>query len=788
MRGIASLLVPLLLAGACHGHILWSSKPASEWTDLIRTAYPIGNGKLALLPYGVPGKEKLNLNKDDLWSGGPFEDPNYRGGNPAESTADAVPGIQSWIFQNGTGNASALQNEYTAYGSYAVLGNVSVTIDGISEYSGYNRSLDLSTGLHTTVFTSGNATFTIQALCSFPDSVCLYDISSTSILPATSISFEDVLRAPGLSTPACSAEQSIASIRGKTQADIGMTFFAAARPVGDITEATCTEGGVLNVPADSSRKRVTFAINAGTDYDQTKGNAENGFSFRGVDPESNVLEVLSAATQRPVQAIVDDHMADFQPLMDGFTLELPDSANSAGLDISSQLSRYTLEGGDPFVEARQFAYGRYLFASSSRTGSLPPNLQGKWAYGLTNAWSADYHVDINLQMNHWGVEETGLSSLQDPLWDHMRYTWTGRGAETANLTYGGEGWVIHGWLNTFGFTGLPSGDDIWTLLTSSNAWMMLHVTDHFEYTQDTTWLRTIAYPQLLKPVAQFWLSTLVPDTHFNDSTLVVNPCVSPEIGPTTFACTHHQQLIHQLFTNILRLAPIASDPDTTFLSSVSSALARLDTGLHIGRWGQIQEWKLDLDEQNNTHRHLSHLVGWYPGASLSSYAGAYTNTTLQAAVRTTLQSRGQGIEDANAGWEKVWRAACWARLNDSANAYEQLKLVTRNNVADNGLMMYSGRGEPFQIDANFGYVGAVVSMLAVDLPTGETGEARGRRTVMLGPAIPGQWGGGSVRGFRLRGGGVVDFGWDGEGVVDRVEVKREGRERVRLVNVRGEVL
>ncbi|KAG8628048.1 hypothetical protein KVT40_003921 [Elsinoe batatas] len=567
-----------------------------------------------------------------------------------------------------------------------------------------------------------------------------------------------------------------------------MTFFAAARPVGDITGAACTEEGVLTVPADSSRKRVTFAINAGTDYDQTKGNAENGFSFRGVDPESTVLEVLSAAIQRPVQAIVDDHIADFQPLMDGFTLELPDSANSAGLDVSSQLSRYTLEGGDPFVEARQFTYGRYLFASSSSTGSLPPNLQGKWAYGLTNAWSADYHVDINLQMNHWGVEETGLSSLQDPLWDHMRYTWTGRGAETANLTYGSEGWVVHGWLNTFGFTGLPSGDDIWTLLTSSNAWMMLHVADHFEYTQDTTWLRTIAYPQLLKPVAQFWLSTLVPDTHFNDSTLVVNPCVSPEIGPTTFACTHHQQLIHQLFTNILRLAPFAAEPDTTFLSTVATALARLDTGLHIGRWGQIQEWKLDIDEQNNTHRHLSHLVGWYPGASLSSYAGAYTNTTLQAAVRTTLQSRGQGIEDANVGWEKVWRAACWARLNDSANAYEQLKLVMRNNVADNGLMMYSGRNEPFQIDANFGYVGAVVSMLAVDLPTGETGEEREKRTLVLGPAIPGAWGGGSVRGFRLRGGAVVDFGWDGEGVVDRVEVQREGWEGVRLVNVRGEAL
>ncbi|TKX27614.1 alpha-fucosidase A [Elsinoe australis] len=785
-------LAVLLLSLACatEGRTLWSSKPASNWTDLIRTAYPVGNGKLGLLPYGEPGKEKLNLNKDDLWSGGPFEDPDYRGANPIESKADALPGIQSWIFQNGSGNASVLQNNYTAYGSYAVLGNVSVLIDGVADYTSYNRSLDLTSGLHTTTFATGNASYTTQVFCSAPDAVCIYDISSTSILPAVSISFEDVMRGANLSTPACSVDDATASIRGKTQADIGMTFFAAARPLGDVSSSSCSGNGVLTIPSDSSRKRVTFVINAGTDYDQTKGNAASQYSFRGVDPEPAVLEALTAASSKDAEALLDDHVTDFKSLMEGFSIELPDSAGSAGLEVSEQLSRYTLESGDPYVEAQQFEYGRYLFVSSSRTGSLPPNLQGKWAYGLTNAWSADYHVDINLQMNHWGVEETGLSSLQEPLWSHMIDTWTPRGSETANLTYGGEGWVVHGWLNTFGFTGLPSGDDIWTLLTSSNAWMMLHVADHFEFTHDTVWLTTTAYPTLLKPVAQFWLSQLVPDQHFNDSTLVVNPCVSPEIGPTTFACSHHQQLLHQLFTNILRLAPHALDTDTAFLSRVSASLSQLDKGLHIGRWNQIQEWKTDIDVQNNTHRHLSHLIGWYPGASLASYADAYTDPALQASIRTTLQSRGQGIEDANAGWEKVWRAACWARLNDSTTAYEQLKLVTRNNFADNLLSMYSGRNEPFQIDANFGYVGAVVAMLVVDLPTKETGYETGARgrTVVLGPAIPEAWGGGSVKGLRLRGGSVVDLGWDGEGVVGRVEVVKEGSERVRIVNVKGEVL
>lgn len=252
-----------------------------------------------------------------------------------------------------------------------------------------------------------------------------------------------------------------------------------------------------------------------------------------------------------------------------------------------------------------------------------------------------------------------------------------------------------------------------------------------------------------------------------------------------------QQLIHQVFDSVLSTHTIAQDTNEAFVSNVSASLARLDKGFHVGAWGQIKEWKLPdsfgYEFINDTHRHLSELVGWHPGFSLSSFLGGYSNATVQDAVRQKLYSRGLGNgPDANSGWEKVWRAACWARLNDTQQAYLELRYAIEQNFVANGLSMYSGEETPFQIDANFGFSGAVLSMLVVDLPVAAD-EEEGVRTVVLGPAIPGSWAGGSVKGLRLRGGGVVDFSWDDDGVVKDLKVvaKADG---VGIVNIRGEEL
>ncbi|KAK3718715.1 hypothetical protein LTR37_004934 [Vermiconidia calcicola] len=789
--------------------ILWSASSVSNYTSLHQHAYPLGNGRLAALLYGEAGQEKLSLNRDSLWSGGPFaNNTGYRGGNPLQERHQYLPGIRDWIWQNGTGNVTKLMGETTDYGSYQVLGNLSVAIEGVAiegvaiegvaiegvaPASDYRRSLDLETGVHSTSFNAGGAFYLINAYCSNPDDVCVYDLTSTHALPRISISMEQTLSNASLISTSCSNGQ--VRLTGTTEvdpgfdSDIGMKFDSITKIIGSTLRSNC-DGDVLTVPA-SGHKELTLVLAAGTNYDQTHGTPEYNYSFRGADPGLYVQNAINVAASKGARALLSTHVADYSALASAFTLELPDTRRSSGTETAELIARYAnpnnTDRGDPYLENLIFDSGRHLFISSGRSNSLPPNLQGRWANELENAWSADYHANINLQMNYWLTDQTGLGSLQAGLWDYMAETWAPRGTETAQLLYDAPGWVVHNEMNIFGYTAMKTGEASWADYPISAAWMMQHVWDHYEYSQDLEWLKRQGYPVLLKPIAQFWLSQLQRDQYFKDGTLVVNPCDSPEHPPTTFGCAHWQQLIFQVFETTLESASLVGEDDYIFMNELQEKLSLLDKGYQVGDWGQVQEWKLDIDLQNDTHRHLSHLVGWHPGWSISSYLGGYTNSSIQEAVATSLYSRGVGIgPDANSGWEKVWRSACWARLNNSMEAYYELRLTIYENWAPNALSMYSGKELPFQIDANFGFPGAVLSMLVVDLPL--LHEYEGIKTVVLGPAIPAAWGGGCVKGLRLRGGGSVDFSWDMSGVVTRATLYDRANGGVKLVNREGILL
>ncbi|KAK4235693.1 Six-hairpin glycosidase-like protein [Achaetomium macrosporum] len=769
--------------------VLWASTPASYGSQssenyILKTGYPVGNGKLGAIPFGAPGLEKIVLNIDSLWSGGPFENTSYRGGNPTAPKSAFLPGIRSRIFKNGLGDVSGLLGSGDNYGSYRVMGNLSVTFDGPVDYTVYNRSLDLTTGVHTTVFWTAESHHSTSVFCSYADQVCVYHISSSSALPAVSVHLENLLVPSSLLQLSCGDRFS--RLTGYTQAGPprGMKYDAIAAVAGGQAHvsAKCL-GSMLRVSPSSQDRSLTVVIAAATDYDQKRGNAANGYDFGGDGPGPHVERVSSRAAKKTYEQLLAAHLRDYTSLQGAFSLDLPDAGGSAGMETSALLSSYRSSGsGDPYLEALLFDYSRHLLISSSRRNSLPANLQGRWADQLESAWSGDYHANINLQMNYWVADQTGLADPQMALWNYMADTWVPRGTETAKLLYNAPGFVVHDEINIFGFTGMKN-DAMWANYPAAAAWMMQHVWDNFDYTQDVGWLKKQGYP-LIKAVAQFWLSQLQRDTFSNDNSLVVNPCNSPEHGPTTFGCAHYQQVIHQVFEAVLSAAPLVSENDTSFLNSISTTLESLDKGLHFTSWGGIKEWRLPDSygyDTQNAHRHLSHLVGWHPGYSISSFAGGYRNSSIQSAIRETLTARGNGnASDANAGWAKVWRSACWARLNDTERAYYQLRFAIDANFAPNALSMYAGENPPFQIDANLGLGGAVLSMLVVDLPL-PYAKRMETRTVVLGPAIPSRWGNGSVRGLRLRGGGSVDFEWDANGLVMSATLK--GREKpLRVVN------
>jgi alpha-L-fucosidase 2 len=703
---------------------------------------------------------------------------------------------------------TALLGSDSLYGSYRVLGNLSVAIPSLqnSQVSNYKRTLDLSNGVHTTKFGTNGSTFETSAFCSYPDQVCVYTVRSSTDLPVLKIRLDNELVDPQLQNVTCNdgnaTELGYLRLRGVTQLGPpeGMRYDAVTRVVsGSAVKTSCdSDTGTLNIFPGNGTNSIAFVLGAGTNYDAKKGTVAHANSFRGIEPGPAVELTTLAAAAGSLSSLKANHEADFTDLTSRFSFTLPDHSNSSQIPTSELLARYNSNNtaGDPYLENLIFDYAQYLFISSSRPGSLPPNLQGRWSEGLGAAWSGDYHANINLQMNHWTADQTDLSSLQAPVFDYMADTWVPRGSETAKLLYGAPGWVVHDEMNIFGHTGMKS-DAQWANYPAAAAWMMQHVFDHWDYSRNSTWLRDQGYP-LIRGVAEFWLSQLQED---EDGSLVVNPCNSPEHGPTTFGCAHYQQLLHQVFEAVIAVTKdgATEGDDHEFIHDVEDALEKLDKGFHIGGWGQIKEWKPSspsfdsaYEFENDTHRHLSELVGWFPGYSLSSFLGGYTNMTMQSAVRQKLVSRGIGNgPDANSGWEKVWRAACWARLNATSEAYFELRYAIEQNFAGNGLSMYSGTSTPFQIDANFGFAGAVLSMLVVDLPVVAQGATSGLdgdavRTVVLGSAIPPSWGGGSVKGLRLRGGATVDFAWDGRGIVTSASM-RDGK-GVRLVNKVGDVL
>lgn len=749
------LYIVLLVSAFCRaqngsGLKLWYNEPSGDrWEN----ALPIGNGRLGAMIYGNVDTETIQLNEHTLWSGSP-----NRNDNPL--AIDSFAEIRELIFAGKQKEAEQLANRVIiskkSQGQiFEPAGELHLAFPNLNAYTNYYRELDIENAESKTSFTAGGIVYTREAIASFADRVIVIHLTASK---PHSISFrafystplpKAIIQSLGGNLIVSGTTPDHESVEGKIRYRVINHF----KTQGGTISTTDTSVTIHNADA------VTIYISIATNF--------RSYQDLSGDEKKTAAAYLEKAVLKSFPDMVQAHRKVYQKYFNRVKLDLGTTV-AARLPTNERLKNFD-SSNDPQFVTLYYQFGRYLLISSSQPGGQPANLQGIWNNKLYPPWDSKYTININAEMNYWPAEKTNLSELHEPFLQMVKEI-SVTGWQTAKDMYGARGWMAHHNTDIWRATGAVDGA-FWGIWNNGGGWSSQHLWEHYQYNGDKKYLTSI-YP-VLKGAAAFYADFLIehPTYHY----LVVCPDMSPENAPLAHqgssidaGVTMTNQIVFDVFTTAIRASRILNT-DTAFADTLLK-LRSLLSPMHIGRWGQLQEWLDDVDDPNDHHRHISHLYGLFPSAQISPYR----TPQLYSAAKQTLIHRG----DVSTGWSMGWKVNWWARMLDGNHAYQLIRnQLTPVDTSSNGGGTYNNLFDahpPFQIDGNFGCTSGITEML-MQSADGE---------IHLLPALPDVWPQGSVSGLRARGGfEIISMNWKDAHIV-KVVIKSAlgGNLRLRVPN------